>query len=258
MFPLRPHPYTFILSGFAQSIIGTLILRREWEHWAGRGGKRGQPMEKSGSSHQRRWWGKEGKKQRGKERVWRIWHSSQLFSSRQTAAHLEYMNKLENLTRNKRGMGEGERGSGERVGPSGDSLSCYSAPSRCLIYVSFCGRGTGLPPCSSLFLLPSLSFCSFRTSSESSHRALGFSFFPFLSLFLPFSNPPPSPRLTFLLRFNGTNLSKSFLSVYNCPPRKCGSSASWEPSESLVLGGLGGNMAWVVTGCLHCEHVYLI
>lgn len=184
-------------------------------------------MEKSGSSHQRRRWGKEGRKQQGKERVWQIWHSSQLFSSRQTAAHLEYMNKLENLTRNKRGMGGGGRGSGERVGPSGDSLSCYSAPSRCLIYVSVCGWGAGLPPCSSLLLLPSFKWV-----------------IPQVLLFFHFCLPPPSPRLTFLLRFNGTILSKLLLSVYNCLPR--------------VLGGLGGSTACVVTGCLHWEHEYLI
>lgn len=152
IFPLRPSAYVYF-EWFTCSIIGTLTLKLEWELWAGEG-ERWQLMEKRGSCRQMRLWGgKEGKKKRGEERTWQIWQSCQLFSGGQTAAHLERISKLENLTRNK---GEGGERKEEREGPTGESLLCYSTPSLCLNYVSFCGRGTGLPPCSSLLLLPSL------------------------------------------------------------------------------------------------------
>lgn len=81
--------------------------------------------------------------------------------------------------------------SGEREGPGDDSLLCYSTPSLCLNFVSFCGWGTGLPPNSSLFLLPSPPH-----SVQMSHPAgvLGVSFSMSVSfvLFLVFRLCPSS------------------------------------------------------------------
>lgn len=68
--------------------------------------RRGWLMEKRGSGCQIRLW--------GEEISWQKWQSYQLFGCSQTAAHLEHISKLENLTRNK--GGEGGR-SGEREGP---------------------------------------------------------------------------------------------------------------------------------------------
>lgn len=72
-------------------------------------------MEKSGSNRQRRRAGKrKGEKRRGESKTIGKYDTvPSLLHSSQTVAHLEHINKLENLTRNKRGNGGGGRGSGE-------------------------------------------------------------------------------------------------------------------------------------------------
>lgn len=77
-------------------------------------------MEKSGSHHQRRQAGKrKGEKRRRESRAIGKYDTvPSLFRSSQTAAHLEDINKLEKLTRNKRErMGEETGGVVSEGGP---------------------------------------------------------------------------------------------------------------------------------------------
>lgn len=95
-----------------------------------------------------------------------------LFHSSQTASHLELINKLENLTRNKRGNGEEAGGVVSEGGPAMTHFPaiCCSIPVFNLM-CPFAAEAQGFPR-------PPPSCCSppcnapFRTSSGSSRRAL--------------------------------------------------------------------------------------
>lgn len=97
IFPLRPSIFIYF-EWFTQSIIGTLTLRLGWDFWTGREKEDNWWKREGVASHQMRpRGGKQGKKKRRKDKTWQTWQSYQLFSSSQTAAHLEPMSNLENF-----------------------------------------------------------------------------------------------------------------------------------------------------------------
>lgn len=92
IFPLRPSGIRLFWAVYMKHNwypdfkAGVGVLR--WEER-----RSGWLMEKKGSGCQIRLW--------GEEISWQKWQSYQLFGSSQTAAHLEHISELENLTRNK-------------------------------------------------------------------------------------------------------------------------------------------------------------
>ena len=148
-------------------------------------------MEKRRSSHKiRLLGGRYGEETTGKEKLGKY---DKVSSCSAEGCCTSGMHQQVGKSYKKLGRRWGERKSGETEEPSADSLYCYSTPSLCLNYVSFCGWGTGLPPCSPLFSSPPL-------PTQSSCVTFCRSTFPLLSHFVlcfiamlchQFNFPPP-------------------------------------------------------------------